>query len=154
MIMNIIFLALALLGALLAFGPTLLDAGLAGMASIDFVSGMDAIVFGLMMAILVCVCAYSLFVLKGHKETVRNIRIVSWIVIGLVLITYAILVCSIWADSWLVGYRAWTAASANGLQIACYAGWLCMVCSGGWMARAIYEWYVKEEAKKPVGSDK
>ena len=154
MIMNIIFLALALLGALMAFGPNLLDAGLAGMASIDFVSGKDAVVFGLMMAILVCVCGYSLFVLKGHKETVRTIRIVSWIVIGLVLIAYAILVCSIWATGWLTGYRAWMEASANGLQIACYAGWLCMVCSGGWVARAIYEWCVKEEAKSSVGGGK
>ena len=154
MIMNIIFLALALLGAILSFGPGILDAILAGVAGIDFVSSMDAIVYGVLIAVLVALCAFLLSAFKGRKEAVRPLRVISWSVISLVLVAYAVLVCSIWADSWLVGYRAWREAAANGLQIACYAGWLCMVCSGGWLARAVYERFFKVSKAPAVGDGK
>ena len=145
MIWNIVFLCLALLGAILSFGPSVLDAILAGVAGIDFVSPMDAIVFGILMAILVALCGFCLSTLKGKKEVIRPVRVVCWSVVGVVLMAYAVLVCSIWADGWLTGYRAWMEASADALRIACYAGWLCIVCSGGWLARAIYECFFKVE---------
>lgn len=145
MIMNIIFLVLALLGAILSFGPSILDGILAGVASIEFVSALDAIVYGVLIVVLVALCAFLLSIFKGRKGELRPLRVVSWSVIGFVLVAYAVLVCSIWADGWLAGYRAWTEASADALRIACYAGWLCIVCSGGWLARAIYERFFKVE---------
>ena len=152
MVMNLIFLVMALLGAILSFGPSILDSILAGVSGINFVSGTDAIVYGVLITVLVALSAFLLPLVKGEMETVRKLRVFAWCVIGLVLAAYVVLVCSIWADSWLVAYRAWTTASANGLKIACYIGWLFMVCSGGWLARVIYERFnnAPKAAHKPT----
>lgn len=138
---NIIFIGLALVGAVLAFGPNLLEMGLAGIASIDFISVADVVVFGIMLAIVFAVCAFWATTVK--HERYKSVRVITWFVMGLVTVAYAILFCSMWADGWLAGYQNWLTASAKYLQLACYAGWLFMVCSAGWCARAIYERYFK-----------
>ena len=141
MIINIVFSVLALVGAILVFGPKLLEMLLAFVASIDFISGADLIVFGIMILVLCAVCALWAIPLKG--ERFHMIRVITWSAMAIVAVAYVVLLCSIWADGWLVGYRAWTAASAKYLELACYSGWLLIVCSFGWAARAIYERYFK-----------
>lgn len=143
---NIIFLILALLGAILAFGPGVLDAILVGVAGIDFVSVADLVIFGVLVFGLAVVCSY--WAVRTNKKYYRTERIVTWITIGVVGLVYVVLLCSLWADGWLERYQEWTTAAAKGLQYSCYAGWLGMVCSAGYAVRAIYERYFKSGATK------
>lgn len=151
MIWNLVFFSLALLGAVLSFGPNLLDSALDGVAAIDFVSSADVVVFGIMLALVIALCVFWNLTIKS--KNFKNVRVVSWLIVSAVLLAYAVLVCSMWADGWLAGYRNWTTTNAKYFQIACYAGWLCMVCSGGWTIRAIYEKYFKRVAVKEPAKD-
>ena len=149
--MNVIFLVVALLGATLVFGPGVIDAILAGISSIDFVSVSDLVVFGIMMAVLAAMSfAWAVRTSKKHYATERVVTLVT---VGVVAVVYAVLICSLWADIWLVGYREWTVAVAKYLEIACYGGWLLLVCSLGWCARAICESHFKHTIRKVDSKD-
>lgn len=151
MIWNLVFLCLALLGAVLSFGPNLMDSALDGVAAIDFVSAADVVVFGIMLSLVMAMCIFWNLMIKS--KNFKSVRMMSWLIMSVVFVAYVVLICSLWADGWLAAYRAWTTANAKYLQIACYAGWLCMVCSGGWCIRAIYDRYFKKETVTVTAGD-
>lgn len=147
--LGLIFLVLTLVGLAMAFGLDLVDAVLCGISSIDGVS----LWIPVLMAILGVIMAALLinWSIKTDKNLMKIMRALSACAIAVYFIVVAVLLCSLWADQWLLRFREWTTIHATTIYGVNLAGCFLLVYLAGWFSCVVYNKFIKTRKVKALG---
>lgn len=134
--MGIIIFFAALVGLALALGLDLIEAVLYGISTIDGVK----LWIPVLMAVLGFVFAGLLinWSIKSDKHVMKVMRTLSACAVVLYFIVVLVLLCSLWADQWLIHFREWMAMHAKTIYGVNLAGCFLLVYSIGWISSNIY----------------